>query len=99
MNPSQLDRIRSMERALTDTSAALAAMDAALTQYESILPQLSALEAYYESPLWLQNYDDDHAGKLPTDLPRGVLSEDALYDLFCDNSRLRERLRHLNEKN
>lgn len=92
---SQLDRIRTMEQALNDASAAVATLDAALAQYRAVQPQLDALERYYESPLWLQDYDDDNAGKLPEGLCRGVLTEDALYDLLCDNARLRSELRQL----
>ncbi len=91
----QLDRIRAMEQALNSSAAAVAALEAALEQYEAVLPQLRALEEYYESPLWLQDYDADHAGLLPADLCRGVLTEDALYDLLCDNTRLQSEFTRL----
>ena len=42
------------------------------------------LSDYYSSPLWLQDLDDDRSGKLPHDLKRGVLSEDAIYDLLTE---------------
>ena len=42
------------------------------------------LSDYYSSPLWLQDLDDDRAGKLPHDLKRGILSEDAVYDLLTE---------------
>ena len=34
----------------------------------------------------------DEAGKLPKDLKRGVLSEDAVYDLITDHEHLLERM-------
>ena len=43
-----------------------------------------ALQSYYESPLWKQDFLDDEAGLLPRDLPRGVLSEDGLYNLLTE---------------
>lgn len=95
MNQSQLDRIRAMEQALNESSAAVQALSAALAQYEAVLPQLSALEEYYVSPLWMQDYDDDSAGKLPADLCRGVLTQDALYDLLGENDQMKQDLIHL----
>ena len=40
------------------------------------------LEAYCTSGEWLEDYTADEAGELPPDLKRGVLSQDALYDLL-----------------
>ena len=33
----------------------------------------------------MKDYEADEAGKLPADLKRGVLSEDALFDLLEEN--------------
>lgn len=41
------------------------------------------LADYYFGPLWREDYEADEAGLLPKDLKRGVLSQDALYDLLC----------------
>ena len=38
------------------------------------------LDEYYHSPLWRSDFEADEAGELPADLPRGVLSEDAIYN-------------------
>ena len=40
----------------------------------------SPAEPYYRSPLWRSDFEADEAGKLPADLPRGVLSEDGIYN-------------------
>ena len=50
----------------------------------SLSPMIQELSDYYSSPLWLRDLDDDRAGKLPPDLKRGVLSEDAIYDLLSE---------------
>lgn len=91
-------RIRAMEEALRVSCEAVAALQKALEQYEAALPRLQALAAYYESPQWLQDYDADRAGQLPADLPRGVLSQDAVYDLLCDNDRLLAHMAVLAER-
>ena len=33
----------------------------------------------------MKDYEDDEAGKLPSDLKRGVLSEDLVYDLIRED--------------
>ena len=48
---NQFDRIRRMEEILTEASAAVRALSDALEQYESLLPAIKELTAYYESPL------------------------------------------------
>ena len=40
------------------------------------------LEEYYQSGLWIQDYECDERGELPKNLKRGILSQDALYDFF-----------------
>ena len=49
---------------------------------------LRELAAYYDGGEWRADFEDDEAGKLPNDLPRGVLTEDAIYDLLTDNREL-----------
>ena len=44
--------------------------------------KLRLLEAYYTSGEWREDYESDEWGELPPDLKRGVLSQDALYDLL-----------------
>lgn len=50
--------------------------------YESVLPGLKELEAYYTSPEWQEDYAADEAGLLPEGLKRGVLSQDGISDLL-----------------
>lgn len=44
--------------------------------------KLAALDAYYTSGEWLEDYEADERCELPPDLKRGVLSQDGLYDLL-----------------
>lgn len=91
----RFERIVYMEQALDAGSEAVAALSEALEKYSSLQGKLQQLIAYYESKQWRQDYDDDNAGKIPGDLKRGVLSEDAVYDLLTENARLMERLQAL----
>ena len=44
--------------------------------------KLRLLDQYYTSGEWLEDYKADERGELPPDLKRGVLAQDALYDLL-----------------
>ena len=44
--------------------------------------KLRLLDAYYTSGEWQEDYEADERGELPPDMKRGVLSQDALYDLL-----------------
>ena len=50
----------------------------------SVEEDIRILEEYYQSPLWRSDFEADEAGKLPEDLPRGVLSEDAVYNVLTE---------------
>ena len=91
----QIERIRRMEQALNLSAAALAALGDALEKYEAARSSITALEEYYTGPLWQQDFEDDSRGLIPKTLPRGVLSEDALYDLLAENDCLLKKLRKL----
>ena len=47
--------------------------------------KLRLLDAYYSSGEWMEDYEADERGELPPDLKRGVLAQDALYDLLEDS--------------
>ena len=44
--------------------------------------KLSILRSYYHSPLWLSDYEADERGELPSNLKRGILSQDGFYNLL-----------------
>lgn len=50
--------------------------------YDRVRKDIATLKEYEESGLWMQDYEADERGELPNDLKRGVLSQDALDDLF-----------------
>lgn len=90
----RIARVTAMEARMEQAAEALALMEAALPRYEAAQEQLRQLSEYMAGD-WLSDYDADAAGELPGDLKRGVLSQDALDDLFADVRRLRERLQAL----
>ena len=74
----QIARITRYEAMLDEASALLSA-DPDSDRLPSLVQDL---EAYYTSDTWKQDYADDEAGLLPPFLKRGVLSQDAIYDLL-----------------
>ena len=58
---------------------------------EEFEQELNCLTEYYEGPLWRKDFESDEAGDLPKDLKRGVLSEDAVFNLLDEVQRLREQ--------
>ena len=85
-----------MELRMERSAKAVIELSAALDMYESVQEDIVALDAYYGSETWKQDYADDEAGRLPADLKRGVLSEDGIWNLLSDTSELKRRLQLLN---
>ena len=91
---TQIERIRHMEAILDEAAEAAAALHLALERYRALKPRIAELEAYYTSPQWMKDYEDDEAGRLPEGLKRGVLSEDAVYNLLYMRSAIEDMCRH-----
>lgn len=92
-NKKQIARIRLMERRLDKALAAVKRLEAALDKYQAVQEDIVALDEYYGSELWRQDFADDEAGRLPEGLKRGVLSEDGIWNLLTDCKELNERLK------
>ena len=75
-------RIREMERRFDAVQAAVVQGNAAMLRAPAIMDKLQMLTQYYESGQWLEDYERDERGEVPMGLKRGVLSQDALYDLL-----------------
>jgi len=90
---TQIERIKEMERRMDKASAAVTQLSAALNQYEEAQDALNSLSEYYGSDEWKQDFADDEAGLLPKDLKRGVLSEDALWNLLEDWREVKEQIK------
>lgn len=85
---SQIERITRMEQALDTAQAAVEKLAEALDAFVEAQPQVKKLSEYYGSETWMADLQDDEAGLLPDGLKRGVLSEDAAYDVLTDQHAL-----------
>ena len=88
----QIQRIERMERNLERAKHALGVLNDALDEYDSVQEALHELDTYYGSDTWKQDFADDEQGRLPKTLKRGVLSEDAIWNVLEDYHNLKERL-------
>ena len=91
----QIERIERMEQNLERARQALRELDYALDEYEAVQEALQELDTYYGSDTWKQDFADEEQGRLPKSLKRGVLSEDAIWDVLEDYRNLKERLEAL----
>lgn len=93
--PDQIGRICAMEQKLNRALDAISAMETALETYRDAQSDIAALDAYLTSETWRQDFEADALGRLPADLPRGVLSEDGIYNMLESDGALRKALREL----
>ena len=84
-NEAQIRRIEKYEELLDELSFALEGLREAIGVFISAQDAAKRLERYYSGRLWKKDFLDDEAGRLPPSLKRGVLSEDALFDLLEEN--------------
>ena len=88
----QIERIERMEQNLERARQALRELDYALDEYEAVQEALQELDTYYGSDTWKQDFADEEQGRLPKSLKRGVLSEDAIWNVLEEYRNLKERL-------
>ena len=79
-----IERIQKMEQYLDEVLDAKNVDANQISQDAKVREMIQKLSDYYECGQWLEDYERDERGELPTDLKRGVLSQDTLYDLLCE---------------
>ena len=64
-----------------------------LLKDETVSKMLEVLTDYYTNGQWMCDYEADERGEIPRNLKRGVLSEDAVYDLLSEVDRVKTEMR------
>jgi len=93
MNTKLIERVRVMEEDFNVVRDIMNEMEVAISHFESVQERIEHLSNYLENGQFLKDFEADERGELPKDMPRGVLSEDALYDLLEDVTEMRSRLK------
>lgn len=77
-----IHRVRKMEQLFDEVVEAVQYAPEKL-HTQTIRDAIQTLMNYDETGEWLHDYELDEQHLLPSELKRGVLSQDGLYDLFC----------------
>ena len=80
----QIARIQAMESLLDESLELVNELSDVSNKLKTLIDKTKVLSTYYEGPLWRQDFEDDEKNLLPQGLKRGVLSEDAIYNLLSD---------------
>jgi len=88
----QLERIQKMEERFNLASAAVKKLSEAVEEYAEVQQFLNELSDYLGSKEWKKDFAADEKGLLPPDLKRGVLSEDAIWNLLEECRNLNDRI-------
>lgn len=89
----QVGRIAAYEQRLDRVQTALEALVQAWENYLAVKDDFDQLDAYLGSPEWHADREADAASLLPPSLRRGVLSEDAVWNLLQARRELLEDIR------
>lgn len=93
----RIKRIQEMEVLLDQLDELIPETEEILDKLNESLPHLKKLLDYSQS-IWREDYRADERNEIPKDLKRGVLSEDAIYNLLYDYRSLAERMKSITEK-
>ena len=88
-------RVEEMESRFEKLAQIVSELSAALDKYADAGDSLKVLDAYYGSDEWKSDFAADEKGLFPKDLKRGVLSEDAVWNLLSDYRELKERMQEM----
>lgn len=81
---TRIDRIIRMEQYYDTLCCAVRKNADAVRKDSGLQTMLRELTEYYENGQWLADYEADERGELPSELKRGVLSQDGVYDLLSE---------------
>jgi len=85
----QIERIKWMEQRFDKALTAI--KDKSVDSLNAIKEDVAELSKYYGSELWKLDFAADEAGRFPSGLKRGVLSEDGIWNLLSDYRELQKK--------
>jgi len=83
---NRIKRINEMEASMERVNKVVTVIREHLNRLGNLSSDIEKLQDYYENE-WREDFEADERGELPKDLKRGVLSEDALFDLLEETER------------
>lgn len=85
---NQIERINKYEYILNNSNQIIKNLEKTINDLNNIQSDIKSLNDYYGSSEWYQDIDDDKLGLLPKDINKGILSEDAIYNLLMNNKEI-----------
>ena len=79
-----INRIENMEAVFDFLQRMVAEKSFSVCKQDWFRIHLNNLLDYYENGLWLADYELDEKGMIPSDLKRGILSQDGFYNFLTD---------------
>ena len=92
MSKKALERIQQMEERFDSLERMVRALEEALQEEGGLRENFGVLQDYMDSGQWLKDYEADEKGRIPKEIKRGVLSQDALYDLLTEAREILQRI-------
>ena len=84
-------RIMEMEAVYDKAWEVIENADENPADFMSFQKEIGELEKYYIGPEWKEDFAADEAGNIPKGIKRGILSEDAIYDLLEENKKIMDQ--------
>lgn len=91
-----IQRVEKMEAILNEQLSLTAALENLLEQVEKAQPAFQELLDYYQSPVYMDDFDRSNRGEFDQ-ISCGVLSEDGVYNLLYDRHNLAQWMKELGE--
>ncbi|MDO4902295.1 MAG: DUF4298 domain-containing protein [bacterium] len=95
---SSPQKIIEMENRLNKIVDILSRLEADLDEFEKIKSEFDILEKYYKSKDWQNDFEADERGEFPHDLPRGVLSEDEIWNALAIRDEILDKMKQISYK-
>ena len=89
----QIERIEYFEKLLDEGYEIQEKLIKAIDAFENFDSKFKELDEYLQSEEWMQDFESDENNELPTNLKRGVLGQDYLYDLIVMYHELKNRIK------
>ena len=81
LNNDRLNHIQQMEQILVQAENILNESEVLLERWQQLMPDIERLENYYYDADWQADYAAYEQGEIPKQMPCGVLSEDAVFNV------------------
>ena len=95
---TQIQKIQQMSQYLIMVENAQEEFKEALENFTNSQKLMKKLSKYYFGKAWRKDYESDEKGKIPKDINRASLSEDGIYNAFCENRYFAKQMQKLAKK-